>query len=175
MDVLGEHCTATASASDSAEPLHDFQFICEALARSLSSRAMQSYQVEHLHSAEAVDDAINREGESGRLVVVRFGRGGHGDCVRFDDALAAAAERVGPGVAAMYAVDIEEVRDFNAMYELTEPCTVMFFYGYRHVNVRGLRGRDGIDWAACTGGEFAGLVLAVHERAKAGRRLVIVD
>ena len=133
-----------------------------------------SYHVEHLHSVQAVDDAIDGEGESGRLVVVRFGRGGHADCARLDAALAAAAERVGP-VAALYAVDIDEVQGFNAMYELHLPCTLMFFYGYRHVDVRSLRGRDDVDWAAyCGGGGFPGLVQTVHQRAKAGRRLVIV-
>ncbi|RLN08956.1 hypothetical protein C2845_PM11G08530 [Panicum miliaceum] len=134
-----------------------------------------AYHVEHLHSVQDVDDAIDREGESGRLVVVRFGRGGHDDCARLDAALAAAAERIGP-VAALYAVDIDEVQGFNVMYELHQPCTLMFFYGYRHVDVRGLRGRDDVDWAAyCGGGGFAGLVQAVHQRAKAGRLLVIVD
>ncbi|RLM79026.1 hypothetical protein C2845_PM12G17830 [Panicum miliaceum] len=134
-----------------------------------------SYHVEHPHSVQGVDDAINREGESGRLVVVRFGRGGDDGCAPLDAALAAAAERIGP-VAALYAVDIDEVRGFNVMYELHGPCTLMFFYGYRHVDVRGLRGRDDVDWAAYySGGGFAGLVQAVHERAKAGRLLVIVD
>ncbi|KAG2659206.1 hypothetical protein PVAP13_1KG361900 [Panicum virgatum] len=118
-----------------------------------------SYHVEHLHSVQAVDDAIDGEGESGRLVVVRFGRGGHADCARLDAALAAAAERVGP-VAALYAVDIDEVQGFNAMYELHLPCTLM----------------DDVDWAAyCGGGGFPGLVQTVHQSAKAGRRLVIVD
>jgi hypothetical protein len=87
-----------------------------------------SYHVEHLHSVQAVDDAVNREGESGRLVVVRFGRGGDDGCARLDAALAAAAERIGP-VAALYAVDIDEVRGFNVMYELHGPCTLMFSTG----------------------------------------------
>ena len=34
--------------------------------------AAMAYHVEHLHSAQAVDDAINREGEGTRLAVVRF-------------------------------------------------------------------------------------------------------
>ena len=47
---------------------------------------------------------------------------------------------------------------------------------YRHVDVRSLRGRDDVDWAAyCGGGGFPGLVQTVHQSAKAGRRLVIVD
>lgn len=30
--------------------------------------------------------------------------------------------------AVIYLVDISEVPDFNAMYELYDPCTVMFFF-----------------------------------------------
>ena len=30
--------------------------------------------------------------------------------------------------AIIYLVDISEVPDFNAMYELYDPCTVMFFF-----------------------------------------------
>jgi hypothetical protein len=32
--------------------------------------------------------------------------------------------------AVVYLVDITEVPDFNTMYELYDPCTVMFFYRY---------------------------------------------
>jgi hypothetical protein len=30
--------------------------------------------------------------------------------------------------AVIYLVDISEVPDFNAMYELYDPCTIMFFF-----------------------------------------------
>jgi len=32
-------------------------------------------------------------------------------------------------------VDIEEVPHFNTMYELYDPCTVMFFWRNRHIMV----------------------------------------
>ncbi|CAL4969137.1 unnamed protein product [Urochloa decumbens] len=132
--------------------------------------------VEHLHSVQAVDDAIDSEAGSGsgRLVIVRFGRDGHDDCARLDAALAAAGEQVAP-VALLYAVDTDEVTGYNDMYQLHGPCTVMFFYENRHVDVRGDGDRDAVDWAAYTGDGFAGLVKAVHGKAKAGRRLFIVD
>ncbi|KAL6859046.1 hypothetical protein ACP4OV_018048 [Aristida adscensionis] len=136
---------------------------------------MAHHHVEHLHSAEAVDDAIVGEA-SGRLVVVRFGRGGHADCARADAALAAAAERLGPAAApALYAVDVEEVQDFNVMYQLEcAPCTVMFFYENAFVRVCASGGRN-IDWGAYGGDELAGVVRAVHERAKAGGRYFLLD
>lgn len=135
-----------------------------------------AHHVEHMHSAQAVDDAIVREVKSGRLVVVRFGRSGHDDCVRFDAAMAAAAEWVAP-VAALIAVDIDEVQDFNVMYELDEPCTAMFFYWGRCIDVRGFRSTDDLsnsnDWAALSGpDEFAGVVAAVHRKASKGCRIV---
>lgn len=37
--------------------------------------------------------------------------------------------------AVIYLVDISEVPDFNAMYELYDPCTTMFFFRNK---VRGL-------------------------------------
>ncbi|CAN6238252.1 unnamed protein product [Urochloa humidicola] len=136
-----------------------------------------AYHVEHLHSVQAVDDAITREaggGSGGRLVIVRFGRDGHVDCARLDAALAAAGEQVA-AVAVMYAVDTDEVTGYNEMYDLHGPCTVMFFYGNRHVDVRSVYGRDAVDWAAYTGAGFAGLVRAVHMKVMAGRTLFIVD
>lgn len=41
--------------------------------------------------------------------------------------LAGTAERM-KNFAITYLVDISEVPDFNAMYELYDPCTVMFFF-----------------------------------------------
>ena len=41
--------------------------------------------------------------------------------------LASTVERM-KNFAVTYLVDISEVPDFNAMYELYDPCTVMFFF-----------------------------------------------
>src|SRR3546814_18177073 len=43
-----------------------------------------------------------------------------------DEVLAGVAEDV-KNFAVIYCVDITEVPDFNTMYELYDPCTVMFF------------------------------------------------
>lgn len=37
--------------------------------------------------------------------------------------------------AAFYVVDISEVPDFNKMYELYDPVTVMFFYRNKHIMI----------------------------------------
>eukprot|EP00976_Prorocentrum_cordatum_P079052 1183393-Prorocentrum_minimum.AAC.1 len=62
-----------------------------------------SYLLPHLHSGWAVDQAIL--GEEDRLVMIRFGHD-------WDETFC-------------YLVDTSEVPDFNTMYELYDPCTVM--------------------------------------------------
>ena len=37
--------------------------------------------------------------------------------------------------ASIYLVDITEVPDFNKMYELYDPCTIMFFYRNKHIMI----------------------------------------
>ena len=44
------------------------------------------------------------------------------------------AEKV-KNFAVMYLVDTTEVPDFNKMYELYDPCTVMFFFRNKHIMI----------------------------------------
>ncbi len=44
------------------------------------------------------------------------------------------AEKV-KNFACMYLVDISKVTDFNKMYELYDPCTVMFFFRNKHIMI----------------------------------------
>jgi DIM1 family U5 snRNP protein len=44
-----------------------------------------------------------------------------------DETLYGVAEKL-KNFAIIYLVDLTEVPDFNKMYELYDPCTVMFFY-----------------------------------------------
>merc|ERR1739848_344757 len=84
-----------------------------------------SFLLPHLHSGYAVDQAIL--GEEDRVVVIRFGHDWDEHCMLMDECLAAVADQV-KNYAVVYLVDISEVPDFNTMYELYDPCTVMFFY-----------------------------------------------
>lgn len=47
--------------------------------------------------------------------------------MRMDEVLASVADKI-KNFAVIYLVDITEVPDFNAMYELYDPCAVMFFF-----------------------------------------------
>lgn len=86
---------------------------------------MGSVVLPHLDSGWHVDQAILSEDE--RLVVIRFGRDHDPDCMRQDEVLYKIAERV-KNFAVIYVCDIDRVPDFNTMYELYDPCTVMFFF-----------------------------------------------
>jgi len=84
-----------------------------------------SYMIPHLHSGYAVDQAILAE--QNRLVVMRFGHDWDPECMAQDECLSSISNKV-KNMAVIYVVDITEVPDFNKMYELYDPCTVMFFF-----------------------------------------------
>ena len=51
-----------------------------------------------------------------------------------DETLFGVAERV-KNFAVVYLVDTTQVPDFNKMYELYDPCTVMFFFRNKHIMI----------------------------------------
>ncbi|KAJ6678121.1 hypothetical protein OIU85_008687 [Salix viminalis] len=91
-----------------------------------------SYLLPHLHSGWAVDQAILAEEE--RLVVIRFGHDWDETCMQMDEVLASVAETI-KNFAVIYLVDITEIPDFNTMYELYDPSTVMFFFRNKHIMI----------------------------------------
>lgn len=84
-----------------------------------------SYFLVHLPTGWHVDQAILSEED--RVVVLRFGHDHDPTCMQMDETLYSASERV-RNFAVIYVVDITQVPDFNRMYELYDPCSVMFFY-----------------------------------------------
>lgn len=91
-----------------------------------------SYFLPHLHSAWEVDQAILTEME--RIVVIRFGRDWNDQNVIMDETLYNIAEKC-KNMAVIYLVDIDEVSDFNKMYELYDDVTVMFFFRNKHIMI----------------------------------------
>jgi len=89
-----------------------------------------AYLLPHLHSGWEVDQAIVTEDD--RVVVIRFGRDSDPTCMIQDEILMKIAEKV-KNFAVIYVVDIDEVPDFNQLYELYDPCTTMFFYRNKHI------------------------------------------
>ena len=65
--------------------------------------------------------------EESRVVIIRFGHDWDQTCMQMDEVLSSTSDKM-KNFAVTYLVDITEVPEFNAMYELYDPCTVMFFF-----------------------------------------------
>ena len=130
-----------------------------------------SYLLPHLNSGWAVDQAIVTEEE--RIVVIRFGSDWDPVCMEMDETLSKIAEKV-KNMCVIYLVDITKVPDFNKMYELYDPCTVMFFYRNKHIMIDlGTGNNNKINWAITDKQEMIDIVETVYRGAKKGRGLVV--
>ncbi|KAJ8517844.1 hypothetical protein ONZ45_g5015 [Pleurotus djamor] len=130
-----------------------------------------SYFLPHLPSGWHVDEAIKSEED--RVVVIRFGHDWDTQCMVMDENLYAVAEKV-QNFAVIYLVDITEVPDFNKMYELYDPCTVMFFYRNKHIMIDlGTGNNNKINWAMDNKQELIDIIETVYRGASKGRGLTI--
>lgn len=133
--------------------------------------ATMSYMLPHLHSGWEVDQAILTEED--RVVVIRFGRDADATCMIQDEVLFGIAEKV-KNFAVIYLVDIDEVSDFNSMYELYDVCTTMFFYRNKHIMVDlGSGNNNKINWALGDKQELIDIIEIVYRGARKGRGLVV--
>ncbi|KAG9446068.1 hypothetical protein H6P81_012196 [Aristolochia fimbriata] len=111
--------------------------------------------------------------EEERLVIIRFGHDWDETCMQMDEVLASVAETI-KNFAVIYLVDITEVPDFNTMYELYDPSTVMFFFRNKHIMIDlGTGNNNKINWALKDKQEFIDIVETVYRGARKGRGLVI--
>src|SRR5207247_309966 len=125
----------------------------------------------HLHSGWAVDQAILSEEE--RLVVMRFGHDWDSTCMIMDETLYSIAEEV-RNFAVIYLVDVSEVSDFNAMYELYDPCSVMFFFRNKHMMIDlGTGNNNKINWALDNKQELIDIIEVIYRAGKKGRGLAV--
>ncbi|CAG8503816.1 7446_t:CDS:2 [Funneliformis mosseae] len=109
-----------------------------------------------------VDQAILSEED--RVVVIRFGHDWDPTCMKMDETLYGIAEKV----------DITEVPDFNKMYELYDPCTVMFFFRNKHIMIDlGTGNNNKINWALEDKQELIDIIETVYRGARKGRGLVV--
>ena len=90
-----------------------------------------------------------------------------------DEVLFEIAEKV-KNFAVIYLVDIDEVPDFTAMYELYDACTTMFFYRNKHIMVDlGTGNNNKINWALADNQELIDIIEIVYRGARKGRGLVV--
>lgn len=82
------------------------------------------------------------------------------------------AEKV-KNFAVVYLVDVAQVRDFNEVYKLTDPCTVMFFFRDKHIMVdMGTGNNNKITFPMTDQQDLIDIVEVVYRGAKKGRGLV---
>lgn len=130
-----------------------------------------SYFLPHLKNGWEVDQAILSE--ENRVVIIRFGHDYDPSCMVTDEMLYKAAEDI-KNFAVIYIVDISKVPDFNTMYELYDPCTIMFFFRNKHMMIDlGTGNNNKINWAFTDKQEFIDIVETVYKGAKKGKGLVI--
>ncbi|KAG0577275.1 hypothetical protein M758_5G137600 [Ceratodon purpureus] len=130
-----------------------------------------SYLLRHLHNAFHVDHAIQNEEE--RVTIIRFGCDSDTSCMEMIEFLMKVPEKI-TKFAVIYLVDIKEVPDFNVMYELYYPCTVMFFFRNKHIMVDlGISNNNKINWAVKTNEEFIAIIETVYKGAKNRWGLVV--
>ena len=143
----------------------------------------------HLKNGWQVDQAILSEPD--RVVLIRFGHDWDPECMKMDEVLYKIAELV-KNFAVIYLVDITEVPDFNKMYELYDPVTVMFFFRNKHIMIDLGTGNNNksifffsiccisfflistmiVNWAINNKQELIDIIETVYKGAKKGRGLV---
>uniref|UniRef100_A0A673LQJ7 Thioredoxin-like protein n=1 Tax=Sinocyclocheilus rhinocerous TaxID=307959 RepID=A0A673LQJ7_9TELE len=121
-----------------------------------------SYMLPHLHNGWQVDQAILSEED--RVIVIRFGHDWDPTCMKMDEVLYSIAEKV---------LQCPSVKNF-AMYELYDPCTVMFFFRNKHIMIDlGTGNNNKINWTMEDKQEMIDIVETVYRGARKGRGLVV--
>ncbi|KAF8874397.1 mitosis protein DIM1-domain-containing protein [Gymnopilus junonius] len=111
-----------------------------------------SYFLPHLPSGWHVDEAIKSEED--RVVVIRFGHDWDSQCMTMDETLYSVAEKV---------------PDFNKMYELYDPCTVI----NKHIMIDLGTGNNNKITYIVTIPSLIDIIETVYRGASKGRGLVV--
>ncbi|CAN9156275.1 unnamed protein product [Alternaria alternata] len=111
--------------------------------------------------------------EEARIVCLRFGNDYTPECMEMDEMLYKIVDAVKDWVA-IYVVDNQAIPDFNAMYEIYDPCTVMFFWRNKHMQVDfGTGNNNKINFPIGTKQELIDILEAVYRGASKGKGLVV--
>lgn len=79
-----------------------------------------------------------------------------------------------PDFAVIYLCDIDQVPDFNQMYELYDPMTIMFFYRNKHMMCDfGTGNNNKLNWVLEDKQELIDIIETIYKGAKKGRGLVV--
>ena len=73
-----------------------------------------------------------------------------------------------------YVVDIQKVPDFNTMYELYDPMTLMFFYRNKHMMIdTGTGNNNKITWVLKEKQDLIDICEVIYKGARKGKGLVV--
>lgn len=76
--------------------------------------------------------------------------------------------------AVIYVCDLDRVPDFNQMYELYDPMTIMFFYRNKHMMCDfGTGNNNKLNWVLEDKQELIDIIETIYKGAKKGRGLVV--
>lgn len=84
----------------------------------------------HLTNISEVDQAILTE--DNRVVILRFCTDWDPSCKTMDELLHSISDTI-KTFSVIYLVDITQVPEFIKMYELYDPCTIIFLYRSKHI------------------------------------------
>lgn len=130
-----------------------------------------SYLIPHLVNGWEVDQAILSEED--KVIVIRFGHDWEPNCMKQDEILYKISEEV-QLFASIYLVDISQVPDFNTMYELYDPMTVMFFFRNRHIMVDfGTGNNNKLNFVVDSRQGMIDIIETVYRGARKGKGLVV--
>ncbi|KFH68985.1 hypothetical protein MVEG_05787 [Podila verticillata NRRL 6337] len=107
--------------------------------------------------------------EDGRVLILHFGADWDPTCKAMDELLHSISDTI-KNFAVIYLVDNIQVPEFNRIYELYDPCTIMFFYRSKHivVNRSNSSSRKSI-WAVEDKQEMIDIVETVYRDTRKGR------
>jgi DIM1 family U5 snRNP protein len=79
-----------------------------------------------------------------------------------------------PDFAVIYLCDIDEVPEFNTMYELFDPMTIMFFFRNKHIMCDfGTGNNNKLNWVLEDKQELIDIIETIYKGARKGRGLVV--
>lgn len=124
-----------------------------------------------LKTGISVDSTILKE--KNKLVLIRFGITQSIGCKRMDDILEKIELKL-KDLCTFYKVDIYEVNDFSIMYELYDPCSIMFFYRNKHIMIDlGTGNNNKINWVINNKQELIDIIETIYRGVKKGKGLIL--
>mmetsp|Transcript_14762 Transcript_14762/g.20690 ORF Transcript_14762/g.20690 Transcript_14762/m.20690 type:complete len:150 (-) Transcript_14762:571-1020(-) len=126
--------------------------------------------IKSLKNRIEIDSAIFNE--KTRLVIVRFGDVSSKDTMIMDNILLK-IEPIIRNIAVIYLVDLNIVNDFTQLYELYDPCSIMFFFRNKHIMVDlGTGNNNKINWTINNKNDLIQIVETVYRGVIKGKILI---